>query len=144
MTRILVPPACAAVDVAAGSRDEAAEKAADLLRSDPHIGSWEAFRASIGARQIVDLEGCASGVCLVHGRSDAVKGLAVAVARTAGGSGCCPRLVFVFAIPSAMAEEYLRAIGSLARACRDQAVLQTLLDAPDAANLARRVEKLLA
>lgn len=143
MTRILVPPACAVVEMEASSRDEAVKKAAELLRDDPHIGSWDAFWKAIGPRQIVDLEGCDGGVCLVHGRSDTITGLAVAVARLQHGCKGCPRLVFVFAIPSAMAEEYLRAVGSLARFCRDHDSLASMLSAPDASALARILERSL-
>lgn len=127
----------------ASSREEAVKKAAGLLSNDPHVGSWDAFWKSIGPRQIVDLEGCGGGVCLVHGRSDTIKGLAVAVARLHSSCKDCPRLVFVFAIPSAMAEEYLRAVGSLARFCRDKGALEAMLSAPDAPALARLVEKSL-
>lgn len=143
MTRILVPPACAVVDMEARSRDEAVKKAAELLRDDPHVGSWDAFWQSIGPRQTVDLEGCDGGVCLVHGRSDTINGLAVAAARVRSDFKDCPRLIFVFAIPSAMAEEYLRAVGSLARFCRDKNALDDMLSAPDAEALARLVEKSL-
>ena len=69
----LFDPSRVRLDVAADSRDAAVEAAISLLRDDPRIASWDEFRPSIGPKQVMDLEGSAGGVILVHGRNAAVK-----------------------------------------------------------------------
>lgn len=118
----LIVPSRVRLDWPAASREEALAAAAQLLHDDVRAGSWEDFRRSIGARQIV--EPGSGGVCLAHGRSEAVRHLALAAVRLAqpvAGENGPVRLVFVFAIPLAMAGEYLRAVGALARVCGDEA-----------------------
>ncbi|MEX1044598.1 MAG: PTS sugar transporter subunit IIA [Chthoniobacterales bacterium] len=130
------------LDLAGASREAAVEEALGLLRDDPRIGSWEEFRRAVGEKQVVDLDGCAGGVILAHGRSSAVKNLALAAARWSGPEGdAC--LIFVFAIPSAMAEEYLRKVGAMARTCRDPQRLAELRAAPTAEEFAAKLEEWL-
>lgn len=122
----LLEPSHVRLDVEEASREAAVETAVALLRGDSRLTSWDEFRGSIGPRQIVDLEGC-GGVILAHGRTSAVKAMALSAVRWRSPSG--PRVVFVFAIPSAMAEEYLRKVGCLARLCREEGKLPLLLSA---------------
>lgn len=121
MSDRLVDPARVTLDLSATSREEAVRAVAELLRGDPRIGSWEEFWKSIGPKQIVDLKGYGCGVCLAHGRDPSVRDLVLAAGRASGNAASgLPRFVFVFAIPSAMAEDYLRAVGALARLCGEE------------------------
>jgi len=133
----LVSPSRVRLDVAAPTREAVVEAAAGLLRDDARLGAWEEFRASIGERQVVDVEGCGGGVVLAHGRGQAVKELALSAVRWAAPEG--PRLVFVFAIPAAMAEEYLRKVGALARVCKEPSKLETLRAAATPEEFAARL-----
>jgi mannitol/fructose-specific phosphotransferase system IIA component (Ntr-type) len=90
---------------------------------------------------MVEPGGC--GVCLAHGRGDQVKHLALAAGRLASpvaGQNGQLQLIFVFAIPAAMAEEYLRAVGALARTCGDRAKLAQLLAASSSEEFAGLLE----
>ncbi len=141
MSSRLIEPSHVRLDLAATSRDEAVRSVAELLRGDPRIGSWDALWASIGPKQIVDLKG---GVCLAHGRSETVRDLVLAAGRlTAAANAALPRHVFVFAIPFAMADDYLRAVGALARACGEQKSMAALDKATTPAEFADAVENLL-
>ena len=141
MSSRLVEPAHVRLDFDAASRDGAVWSVAELLRGDPRIGSWDALRASIGPKQIVDLKG---RVCLAHGRDETVRDLALAAGRLpADADPHLPRYVFVFAIPSAMAEDYLRAVGALARACGEEKKMAALDRAATPADFAEALEKLL-
>jgi len=141
MSSRLVEPSHVRLDLAAASRDEAVWSVAELLRGDPRIGAWDALRASIGPKQIVDLKG---RVCLAHGRDETVRDLALAAGRLpADEDPHLPRYVFVFAIPSAMAEDYLRAVGALARACGEEKKMAALDQAVTPADFAEALEKLL-
>jgi mannitol/fructose-specific phosphotransferase system IIA component (Ntr-type) len=138
----LVEPGRVGLEVAAATRDEAIRAAVDLLQGDPRVGPWEDFVAAVGTRPIVDF--CSGEICLAHGRGGAIKGLAFAAARIRSGPGAMagvPRLVFVFGIPAAMAEEYLRSVGALARVCGKPAKVAELLEAPTAGDFAGLLEE---
>ncbi len=137
----LLDPSRVQLGLQAGSRGEAVDAAVALLRNDPRITSWETFRDAIGPKQVVDLEGC-GGVILAHGRCPAVKEMALSAARWESPAGAC--LVFVFAIPAAMAEEYLRTVGALARLCREEGRLPQLLSAATPEQFASLVEDWLS
>lgn len=141
MSSRLVEPSHVRLDLSADTRDGAVRSVAELLRGDPRIGSWDALWASIGPKQIVDLKG---GVCLAHGRDGTVQDLVLAAGRlpVEAGSGL-PRYVFVFAIPFAMAEDYLRAVGALARACGEEKKMAALDRAATPAEFADALEELL-
>jgi len=135
----LLDPAHVRLDVAAESRDSAVEEAILLLRDDPRIASWDEFRPWIGPKQVMELEGSSGGVVLVHGRSAAVKDMALSALRWPSPSG--PRFVFVFAIPSTMTEQYLRKVGALARTCRDEGKLAALAAAATPEEFAGMLEE---
>ncbi len=137
-----VGPSTVRLGLQVATREEAVHATAEILRGDPRVGSWDAFRASIGPKQVVELGDRTGGaVCLAHGRSDAVTNLALAAARlsapVAGERGETLVLFFVFAIPLTMAEEYLRAVGALARACSNAKHRAALLAAPTREDFAR-------
>jgi hypothetical protein len=77
----LLDPVRVRLDASADSRDSAVEAAVSLLRDDPRIASWDEFRPWIGPKQVMDLEGSGGGVVLVHGRSAAVKDMALSALR---------------------------------------------------------------
>ena len=143
----LVDPARVRLDLAATTREAAVLATAELLRGDARIGSWEEFWKSVGPKQVVDLNGCSCGICLVHGRSDKVKHLALSAARLAAqvpvAAQSPVQAVFVFAIPSAMSEEYLRRVGALARCCKYGAKLSELLAASSPEEFARLLNEWL-
>lgn len=141
----LIDPAHVKLDLVAGSRDEAVRAVAELLRGEKKIGSWDAFWASVGPKQIVDLKGCGCGVCLAHGRDGSVRDLVLAAGRLPDTAGPgLPRFVFVFAIPAAMAEDYLRAVGALARLCGEEKKFAALVRAETPAALAGLLGEFLA
>ncbi len=149
MTPSCVNAATVRLGLSAASRDEAVDATAGLLRGDPRVVSWEEFRSAIGERQVVELGGSdACAVCLAHGRSGGVTELALAAARLAapvdGGDGRRIGLVFVFAIPLTMAEEYLRAVGALARVCGNAKQCGALLGAAKAEKFAGLLAKWIA
>ncbi len=136
----LVSPDHVLLDLAATTREEAVRAVAGLLRADGQIANWDQFWASVGPRQIVDLKGGGCGVCLAHGRDSSVSALRLAAGRLAvplevpGGPAL--RMVFVFAIPATMSEEYLRNVGALARICREPEKTAALLAAATPAEFA--------
>ena len=123
----IVDPSLVRLDLKAEDRETALRRTAELLAADPRLGNWEEFWLSIVGRQVVELADSAGRAILAHGRGPSVRELALAAARWSAPDG--PRLVFVFAIPAAMSEEYLRKVGALARICREPEKLAALLTA---------------
>jgi mannitol/fructose-specific phosphotransferase system IIA component (Ntr-type) len=130
----IIGPSLVRLDLEAPDREAALRRTAELLSADPRVGNWEEFWLSIGSRQVVELADAAGSVILAHGRSQAVREVALAAARWAAPAG--PRLVFVFAIPATMSEEYLRNVGALARICREPEKTDALLAAATPAEFA--------
>lgn len=130
--------------VSAATREEAVRAAIEILRNDPRIVSWNDFQAALDSGQVLELGAdCGGAVCLVHGRSAGVSGLALSALRLAapvtGEKGDLLSLFFVFAIPTTRAAEYLRAVGALARACADAKCRETLMSAATEEEFARRL-----
>lgn len=126
-----VGPATVRLGMQAATREEAVRATAELLQGDTRVGPWDTFWAGITPAKVVELGGGEGrAVCLAHGRGADVTGLALAAARLArpvpGENGAPLSLFFVFAIPLTMSEEYLRAVGALARACGDAARREAL------------------
>ena len=104
------------------------------LSGDLRILQWNALKESVMQRNApaIDAEGC--GIVIAHGRTDAVGSLVMAVGRSNEGFNCNDtkqnvRLVFVAGIPSALNNEYLRVVGTIARLCSKTELVQKLLAA---------------
>ena len=118
----------------AATRAEAVESLLGLLRGDSRILSTEAFEKAVRSRGTPAICSHRFGLCIAHGRTDAVSGLVMAAARLAHplpmnpdeGNGLL-RLVFVAGIPSALNTEYLRVVGAIARICGDPETADRLL-----------------
>ncbi len=128
--------------VQVATREEAVRAVAEILRDDPRVGLWEDFWKAIGPNQVVELgEGHGGAVCLVHARRSEIVDLALAAMRLAspviGEKGELISLFFAFAIPTARAAEYLRAVGALARACGDAKRREDLMAAKSEEDFAR-------
>jgi mannitol/fructose-specific phosphotransferase system IIA component (Ntr-type) len=134
----IVDPSLVRLDLEAPDRETALRRTAELLAADPRLGNWEDFWSSIGGRQVVELAETGSSAILAHGRGQSVREVALAAARWSAPDG--PRLIFVFAIPAAMSEEYLRQVGALARICREPEKSAALLAAATPGEFARLLD----
>lgn len=122
----------------AGDENDAVEELLFPLRGDIRINNWDAFRASVldrAAPAISTDDGC--GIVIAHGRTNAVDSLVMSAGRSTNGipsAGIAGgvRLVFVVGIPTALNQEYLRVVGTIARLCGKPEHLQKLLAAPKA------------
>jgi mannitol/fructose-specific phosphotransferase system IIA component (Ntr-type) len=142
---ILTP---AQVNLALTSSDQASgvDEVVAKLHGDPRVTDWPVFRQAVLDRNAPALLCGDCGVCIAHGRTNAVQSLVMAAGRSAHGLvspeiGERVRLVFVAGIPAAFDSEYLRIVGAIARLCRDKGLLDKLLGVADPA---RFVEVLAA
>lgn len=120
--------------VEAGTRSGAVEHLLASLHGDERIINAEQFSQAVRARGTPAICSHRLGVCIAHGRTDAVSGLVMAAARLAHPLPIEPaegeghlRLVFVAGIPSALNTEYLRLVGAIARICADPEEVNRLL-----------------
>jgi len=108
------------------------------LRGDIRIGNWDTLRASILERNAPAVStDDGFGIVIAHGRTNAVNSLVMAAGRSPNGFPSpdiqgSVRLVFVVGIPTALNQEYLRVVGTIARLCGKPETLQKLLNAPSA------------
>jgi len=135
ISEILLP---GQVNLALAARDQAGgvDEVLSKLNGDPRVQDWNALMRSVTERNAPALSCNGCGVCIAHGRTNAVSSLVMAAGRSAKGLVSPEvrdkvRLVFVAGIPSAFDSEYLRIVGAIARLCRDKSLLDKLLTAQD-------------
>ena len=108
-----------------------------LLKQDPRVPQWEKLHQAILARPSFFLPvNNQQSIIIFHGRTQSVQDLVMAVGRSPQGilfqgSEQPVHLVFVVGIPHALNSEYLRLMGSIARACKDSTTLEKLLSTQD-------------
>jgi len=114
--------------------DSAVGEVLASLSGDIRILQWNNLREAVLERNApaIDAEGC--GIVIAHGRTDAVGSLVMAAGRSNEGLPSTDtkenvRLIFVAGIPSALNNEYLRVVGTIARLCSNPELVQRLLSA---------------
>jgi mannitol/fructose-specific phosphotransferase system IIA component (Ntr-type) len=122
-------PARVDLNMPARPAAEAVASLMGLFFGDPMVSDFEALKAAVAARPLSEFEGHGCGIAIAHGRTNAVRHLAMAAGRLAPRGDMPLRLVFVACIPATMNSEYLRAVGAVARACKDPDHLGALLEA---------------
>jgi mannitol/fructose-specific phosphotransferase system IIA component (Ntr-type) len=135
ISEILTP---AHVNLALAATDQAGgvDEVLSKLNGDPRILDWDALKQSITGRNAPAISCGTCGICIAHGRTNAVQSLVMAAGRSPAGL-ISPhvkepvRLVFVAGIPAAFHSEYLRVVGAIARLCNDKALLEKLLAVQD-------------
>jgi mannitol/fructose-specific phosphotransferase system IIA component (Ntr-type) len=116
-----------ALDVRAATAENALEKVAALLRGDPRVLDWDDVYSSLGKAVTCLVEdGAEFGVCIPHARTNAVTAMVMSAGRFDRGvlfQNCAHpiRYMFCIAVPVALASDYLRIVGLLARLLRNPA-----------------------
>lgn len=132
----ILRPSDVSLQLRARDKPSAIEEVLGQVRGDVRVHHWEKLRAAVLQRDAPAIAEDGRGICIAHGRTDAVSELVVAVGRSPDGivfpelaAPVC--LVFVAGIPAAMDSEYLRIVGAIARVCRAPQLFDDLLTAPD-------------
>ncbi|MCX6968134.1 MAG: PTS sugar transporter subunit IIA [Verrucomicrobia bacterium] len=122
------------LDLKAGTHIQATAKVAELLESDERVNDWDRFYDGLidGSACMANEHG--SALCIAHVRTHAVSSMIMAVGRSSEGipiqgDSARVRLIFVIGVPVALASDYLRIIGALARIFRTEKGEQALLTA---------------
>lgn len=126
------------VNLALTSKNQSAGVEEILLRmkGDPRISDWETLRQAVVQRNAPAFSCNDCGICIAHGRTNAVHSLVMGAGRSTEGlispdTNDPVRFVFVAGIPSALNSEYLRVVGTIARLCHDKSVFEKLLTVKD-------------
>jgi len=117
------------LSVKATAREEAITMVSDSLKGDNRIIDWPGFNHCLGECERSSKVNMGLGLTIPHGRTDSVTSMVMAFGRLAqpicrGSAGI--RFVLVIGIPETMDADYLRLVGVLMRAFRDDHLRKAL------------------
>jgi len=119
------------------NQEEAINQVASLLKEDERVKDWNEFYKGLGSKQPCVAAAGGTEICIPHTRTDSVTGMVMSVGRSAKGiqvkgADLPVHFVFVIGVPVALAADYLRIIGALARIFKDPAARSGLRQAATA------------
>lgn len=148
----LLRPEHIALQVRASKPKTAIEEVAALVRTDPAVLDWEALLQGVQASApCLPEPGGGFSLCIPHTRGECVNGMVMSVGRSEAGIlfpgvELPVRYLFCIAVPRALAADYLRIVGLLARVFKDRTAEAELRGAEHGAHfvelLSRREAKL--
>ena len=113
----------------------------NVLRHDKRVTNWAGLVDDMGATDICVAGALETNFCIPHARTRAVQTMVIAAGRclegipTSNGSPARCHYVFVIGIPVAMDGDYLRLVGSIARAFHRPDLVKRLNGATTATEL---------
>jgi PTS system fructose-specific IIA component len=117
------------LNVKATTREEAVKAVTDSLQGDNRIINWPGFVECLSECERSGKVNIGLGVTIPHGRTDSVTSMVMAFGRLAQPIHRGPasiRFVLVIGIPETMDADYLRLVGVLMRAFRDDHLRKAL------------------
>ncbi len=114
------------LEIGATEPQAAINEVAALLKNDPAVLDWEALLRGVQASApCLPEPGGGFALCIPHTRGDCVSGMVMSVGRSEKGlpfPGVAQpvRYIFCIAVPRALAADYLRIVGLLARVFKDR------------------------
>lgn len=116
------------------NREEAIYQVASLLREDERVNDWNTFYEGLKSKDPCVAVAADTQICIPHTRTNAVNSMVMSVGRSDGGiqegehAGEL-HFIFVIGVPVALAADYLRIIGALARIFKNRATERRLREA---------------
>ncbi|NAZ86814.1 PTS sugar transporter subunit IIA [Kineococcus indalonis] len=142
----LITPELVVADLRAIDRVDATRQLARVLQAAGRVTDLEQFLADVAAREEQMATGIPGGIGLPHARSAAVTVPSLALGRVTTGERVdfgAPDgpadLVLLIAAPTTGEADHMTILAALARKLVHVSFRQSLLDAPDAASVARTV-----
>ena len=132
------------LDLRGDTQSRTISEVAELLEDCDKVNDWERFYGGLVECSTCMANESGSGICIAHVRTDAVNSMVMAVGRSLDGilfneADIRIRLIFVIGVPIALASDYLRIIGALARIFRTEKGETALLTAGTATEFLRRL-----
>ena len=148
----ILPATHVTLDVVATTPKTAIDEVVTLVKNDPAVDDWNALLAGVHAVApcLPEMEG-GFAICIPHTRGECVSTMVMSVGRSVAGVvfpgvELPVRYIFCIAVPRALAADYLRIVGLLARVFKDPAAECELRAAESPADfialLSRREAKL--
>jgi mannitol/fructose-specific phosphotransferase system IIA component (Ntr-type) len=109
-----------ALEIEANTPAAAIHEIASLLKGDERVTDWNRFYDALHDGNSCVASETGLGMCIPHARTSSVSSMVMAVGRSVEGIAFASRnvtvhTIFVIGVPEAMASDYLRIIGALAR-----------------------------
>jgi mannitol/fructose-specific phosphotransferase system IIA component (Ntr-type) len=103
-----------------GNQEEAINHVASLLKEDERVTDWSAFYKGLASKHPCVAAAGGTEICIPHTRTDSVTGMVMSAGRSRKGivvreAEQPVHFIFVIGVPVALAADYLRIIGALAR-----------------------------
>jgi mannitol/fructose-specific phosphotransferase system IIA component (Ntr-type) len=116
------------LNVKATTREEAITMVSDSLKGDNRIIDWPGFTHCLGECERSSKINIGLGLTIPHGRTDSVTSMVMAfgLAQPIRRDSASIRFVLVIGIPETMDADYLRLVGVLMRAFRDDHLRKAL------------------
>ena len=119
------------LDLKMTNQEEATNHVASLLKEDERVTDWNEFYKGLASIKPCIGAAGGTGVCIPHTRTNSVTGMVMSAGRSRNGivvkgAEGPVHFVFVIGVPVALAADYLRIIGALARIFKDPATEQEL------------------
>ena len=146
MAEPLITPELVALDLVAADRDAATRALIDLMVAAGRVTDADGFHADVRAREAQMATGMPGGIGLPHARSEHVTVPSLAVGRVPGGVDFgAPdgpaTLVFLIAAPAGGDADHLKILAALARRLVHESFRSSILQAPDAGEVADIVNR---
>jgi mannitol/fructose-specific phosphotransferase system IIA component (Ntr-type) len=131
-------PYLVSLNLKAKTHEEAVLEIASLLKGDAALTDFDGFYKALQERERLESTCLGNGIAFPHARTDAVRGMVIAVGCSAAGvvnaraDNQTEHLIFVIGTPKRMVTEYLSVVGALARLLKDDMLRKKLLHAKNA------------
>jgi PTS system fructose-specific IIC component len=125
------------MDIKAKDKIEAINELVDHMVANKFVKDGEAFVKALAKRENLESTGIGDGIAIPHARTDSVKELVLAFARSPHGvdfssiDGKPSYLIFLIASPEHKKSEYIMALAKLSRLLRKPTVREKLKNAQD-------------
>jgi fructose-specific phosphotransferase system IIA component len=128
----LLKPKAIIMDIKAREKLEAIEELVDHMVANKFVRDGQEFINALAKRENLESTGIGNGIAIPHARTNAVKDLVLAFARSPEGvdfsaiDGKPSHLIFLIASPEDKKSEYIMALAKLSRLLRKQLVRDKL------------------
>ena len=117
--------------------DQAIRELVALLAANEQVAEPEKFAEQVINRETANPSAVEFGVALPHARTDLVEKIVLAIGRKPAGipfgeAATRANLIFLIGVPQRLVNDYLVAVGALARIARSDAIRAQLLNAATA------------
>ena len=129
------------LSLTAAAPDAAILETASLLKNSPAVLDWDGlFEGLRRAAPCLSEQGSDFAICLPHARTEAVQTMVMSIGRSAEGivfPECAQpvRYIFCIGVPRALASDYLRIVGLLARILKNPSAEAGLREATASGDL---------